>query len=117
MPKIYCWVNSGRGTDWQIVIAMAEDGTALASHCSSSEGWAKHDIGIGSDWKHDTYRKHYPEGFELEWVDDFDGHPGLAAAYEKNQARKAAREATEAERVAAEHERMADTRRAPETTS
>ena len=33
--KIFCWVNSGKGSDWQVVIAMAEDGTSLASHVSS----------------------------------------------------------------------------------
>lgn len=87
-PKIYCWVNSGRGTEWQVVMAMAEDGHALASHCSSSEYFAKHDIGLTSDWKHDTYAKHYPDGYELVWVDDArPGEcPGLDEAYAKNQA-------------------------------
>lgn len=85
-PKIYCWVNAGKNTDWQVVMALAEDGTSLASHVSSSEGFAKHDIGLTSDWKHDTYAKHYPGGYELEWVDDPKNHAGLDAAYLKNQA-------------------------------
>lgn len=87
-PKIYCWVNSGMGTDFQVVLAMAEDGHVLASHCSSSETWAKHDIGILGDWKHDAYAKHYPDGYELVWVDDAvpGAHPGLDAAYAKNKA-------------------------------
>lgn len=85
-PKIYCWVNSGRGTDWQVVMAMAEDGHCLASHVSSCEAWAKHDIGYSSKWKHEAYAKHYPDGYELEWVDDARNHAGLDAAYAKNQA-------------------------------
>lgn len=92
-PKIFCWVNAGRGTDFQVVLAMAEDGTVLASHCSSSEGWAKHDIGMGdSTWKHDAYRARYPDGFELVWIDDATPgvHAGLDAAYAKNQAAAAA---------------------------
>lgn len=89
MGTIFCWVNSGRGTDWQVVMAMAEDGTCLASHVSSNEDWAKHDIGITSDWKHEDYRRHYPDGYELVWVDDAKpgNHSGLDAAYAKNQAR------------------------------
>lgn len=70
-PRIYCWVNAGRGTDMQMVVAMAEDGTGLAGHLSSHEDWAKHDIGVTSDWKHEVYREHYPDGFEVVWVDNF----------------------------------------------
>lgn len=85
MKKIYCFVNSGKGTDWQIVIALCEDGHCLASHCSSNEGWAKHDIGIGSDWKHDKYKEHCPEGFELIWINDAADSKEVDAAYELNQ--------------------------------
>ena len=96
-PRIYCWVNSGKGTDWQIVLAMAEDGVVLASHCSSHHVWAMHDIGITSDWKHDAYAKHYPNGFELEWLDDPKPgtHAGFDAAYALNQIAKAAAEPSE----------------------
>jgi hypothetical protein len=83
--KIYAFINSGKGTDWIIVVALAEDGQCLASHCSSSEGWAKHDIGIGSDWKHDVYNSAFPEGWELEWVDNVKGHEGIDKAYKLNQ--------------------------------
>lgn len=87
VPRIFCWVNSGSGTDWQVVLALAEDGHCLAEHVSSSESWAMHDIGLTSDWKHDLYRAHYPAGYELEWVQDPRKHAGLDAAYAKNQAR------------------------------
>lgn len=86
-PKIFCWVNSGEGTDWQTVLALAEDGTHLASHVSSSEDWAKHDIGISTDRKHERYQAHYPDGYELVWVDNAKTHEGLLAAYAKNQAK------------------------------
>jgi hypothetical protein len=91
-PKIFCWVNSGVETEWQIVVAMAEDGTSLASHCSSSEHWAKHDIGITSDRKHEKYRAHYPDGYEIVWVDDAEvmSHPGILAAIEAKRAKAAA---------------------------
>jgi hypothetical protein len=87
-PKIYCWVNSGHGSEFQMVMAMAEDGHVLASHCSSSEYWAKHDIGLTGTWKHDLYAKHYPDGYELVWVEDArpGRTPGLDEAYAKNQA-------------------------------
>lgn len=81
--KIYCFINSGKGTDWQNVQALTEDGVFIAGHISSNEGYAKHDIGLTSDWKHEIYEKEYPEGYELEWVDDPKNHEGILAAYEK----------------------------------
>lgn len=83
--KIYCWVNSGVGSDCQVVMAMAEDGTFLASHLSSNLTWAMHDIGISSDWKHDLYKERYPDGYELVWVENVKAHDGLSVAYALNQ--------------------------------
>lgn len=85
MKKIFCFVNSGRDTNWQIVIALCEDGHCLAQHLSSSEGFAKHDIGITSDCKHEKYKEHCPEGYELIWLDNPESSVDLDAAYEKNQ--------------------------------
>jgi hypothetical protein len=84
VTKIYCWLQSS-SAEWLVSASMAEDGTALCSHVSSNIAWAKHDIGIGSEFHHDTYRKFYPDGYELVWVDDPDEHPGLAEAYRKHQ--------------------------------
>lgn len=84
-PEIYCFVNSGRGSDWQHVIALAEDGHCLASHISSSESFARHDIGITSDWKHEKYREHYPDGYELVWVERPESDERVDAAYALNQ--------------------------------
>lgn len=85
MKKIFCFVNSGRNTQWQMVVALCEDGHCLAQHCSSSERWAKHDIGINSDWKHDNYKGHCPDGYELVWLDNPSGIPEFEAACKKNE--------------------------------
>jgi hypothetical protein len=84
-PKVFLFINSGAGTDWVASMAMAEDGAVLAQHVSSHDEFAHHDIGHTSDWKHEEYRAHYPDGYEVEWVDDVRGHAGLMAAYAKNQ--------------------------------
>ena len=66
--------------------ALAEDGEGLASHYSSSVSFSKHDMGLTSDWKHENYKAHYPDGFELEWIDEADlgKHEGFQAALKKN---------------------------------
>jgi hypothetical protein len=96
-PKIYIWVNSGHGTDWQVGMAMTEDGHFLASHISSCRDWFRHDMGLKSDWKHETYREYYPDGYELVEVPEGEerSHEGLAAAYALNQ--KFAAEAEQAQ--------------------
>jgi len=69
--KIYCFINDKNYTGGDcIVIAISEEGRNLCSHLSSSIEWAKHDIGITSDWKHNIYKGFYPDGYELVWVDD-----------------------------------------------
>lgn len=50
--------------------ALAENGHCLAEHLSSSVSFAKHDMGLTSDWKHEYYTAHAPDGYELEWVDE-----------------------------------------------
>jgi len=83
-PKIYCFINGG-SPGFYSVIALAEDGHFLAGHLSSEKGWAVYDIGIDSNRKHDKYQEHYPDGYELEWVDKPKKHDGLMAACQKNQ--------------------------------
>ena len=34
-------------------------------HYSSGAYWYRHDMGITSDWKHDTYKEYCPDGYEL----------------------------------------------------
>lgn len=85
VQKIYCFINGGNGTDWNNVLALCEDGHALAGHISSTEWFAKQDIGINSDDKHQHYKDHCPNGYELIWVDDPANSPHVSSAYAKNQ--------------------------------
>ena len=43
----------------------------VESHYSSGIEWTKHDMGITSDWKHDTYKEKFPDGYELVWLGGF----------------------------------------------
>lgn len=83
LPKIFVWVNGGRGTEWQSGAALAEDGTWLCGHISSCRGWFQHDMGLASENKHEIYRAHYPAGFELVEVPEGEErkHEGLEAAH------------------------------------
>lgn len=94
--KIYlaCFpVSWGRHED-VIGYALAEDGVGLASHLSSHEEWAKHDMGLTSDWKHDHYAKCYPDGYELEWIDNADTDERWLKAIALNQEKKNAESKT-----------------------
>jgi hypothetical protein len=67
--------------------ALAEDGTGLGGHLSSSVAFARHDMGLTSDWKHNIYAAHYPSGYRLEWVEDAATHGGWQAALVLNRAK------------------------------
>lgn len=71
-PKIYCFVSEvheGRASG-VCSVAIAEDGEPLTGHFSTNEEWAKHDMGVTSEWKHDVYKRHYPGGYEVVWLED-----------------------------------------------
>jgi hypothetical protein len=89
-PKIYCF-NNGGAPGWYSAVALSEDGECLAQHICSHEAYMPHDLGITSDWKHEIYWKHYPEGFELVWVptDELNTHEGLNNAIAKSDAKQA----------------------------
>jgi hypothetical protein len=72
--------------------ALAEDGTGICEHLSSSVEWAQHDMGLTSDWKHEYYREHAPDGYELIWVDDVASHEGWQAALKLNREKQRAAE-------------------------
>lgn len=88
-PVIYCFINGGAGTDLVRSIALAEDGTLLAHHISSSDEWARGDCGYLDTSmgrvKRGAFAKHYPEGYRLEWVDRPREHDRLAAATARNR--------------------------------
>lgn len=81
-------------------MALAEDGTGIAEHLSSSVDFAKHDMGLTSDWKHEYYREHAPGGYELEWVDDIEAHAGWQAALVLNREKQRAHESRSESRPA-----------------
>lgn len=95
-PKIYCFSNAIGGGDG-IAYAMAEDGAVLGSHLCSHEGYVPGDLGVtpGSrPDRHETYLKHYPQGYEMEFVPacDVKFHEGLVKAFKLNRAQAEAEE-------------------------
>ena len=86
MPRIFLWCVPGGFRSGDVIgYACAEDGTGLGSHLSSSVEFSKHDMGLTSDWKHEAYKKHYPDGFELEWVNNPETHFELSQAIALNK--------------------------------
>jgi hypothetical protein len=69
-PKIFIWSvplffnNDVHG------YALSEDGVLLASHHSSNEAWNK--IDMTNEIKVKIYEKHYPNGYEIEFVKEGD---------------------------------------------
>lgn len=70
--------------------ALAQDGHCLCSHFSSSIGFAKHDMGLTSDWKHEHYKAHAPDGYTLIWIDDPETDARWIAAVALNKAHEQA---------------------------
>lgn len=68
LPAIYIFANN-RIQGEPNCIALAEDGTCVGGHFSSSNGFARLDMGLveGHDWskKNEGYAKHYPNGYRL----------------------------------------------------
>ena len=86
LPVIYGF-NNGGAPGWFSAVSIAQDGHVLGGHCCSNEGYMEHDLGIieGSrpDRHEESYRKHYPDGYRMEFVRtaDLKEHQGLAAAF------------------------------------
>lgn len=83
--KIYGFFNSRREFGDAQAIAIDETGKIVATHVSSNESFAAHDLGMteSSTRKHDIYHTNYPGGWQCEFVrirDRRDTHPGLQAA-------------------------------------
>jgi hypothetical protein len=85
-PKIYCYIYATSDSCGGLVHgrAIAEDGTILTQHTSSSQGFAERDLGhlpgTFQELRHAKFAEHYPDGFETVWVDDPKNHEGLRAA-------------------------------------
>lgn len=91
--KIYltCFpINNGVLTGDVMGQAVREDGVPLTSHLSSDVTWAKHDLGLTGNWKHEIYQEKCPEGYELIWIDDPHTDPRWQDVLAKNKALEAA---------------------------
>jgi len=89
LPAIYAFSNVVGGGDG-IAYAMAADGTVLGSHWCSNEGYVPNDLGVLEgcrEDRHERYRKHYPEGYRMEFVRSADvkSHEGLTEAFRLNK--------------------------------
>ena len=89
LPRIMVFNNSQGGGDWNSCVAIAESGHALGNHICSHENYAPHDLGViegTREDRHETYRKHYPDGYVMEFVPavDIEGHERLQAAFKRN---------------------------------
>jgi hypothetical protein len=66
-----CFNNGGESGFLQAV-AISEDGVCLGSHICSTEAYMPHDLGVleGTrlDRHENDYRKHYPEGYIMEFI-------------------------------------------------
>ena len=98
LPIIYGFNNGGE-PGWMHGDLMAEDGTSLGSHICTSVGYMPHDLGVleGSrPDRHEDFKKHYPDGYRMQFVESPKDNPGLMLAYERNQALAKAYERNEA---------------------
>lgn len=93
LPVIYGF-NNGGYPGWYNGVLLAEDGRYMGGHACSAEGYMPHDLGILADSRpdrHERFREHYPDGYRMDFVplSDTATHPGLGAAYQRNQAHAA----------------------------
>jgi hypothetical protein len=92
LPVIYGF-NNGGGAGFLHAVLLADDGACLGGHMCSAEGYMPHDLGVieGSrPDRHETFREHYPDGYRMDFVpaSEVMTHPGLSAAYKRNQAQR-----------------------------
>lgn len=90
LPVIYGF-NNGGTPGLLHAVAIAEDGTCLGGHGCSHEGFMPYDLGIIDGHRRDRhekdYKRHYPEGYRMEFVpsDEIKGHEKLNAAFKLNR--------------------------------
>lgn len=100
LPVIYGFNNGGGGSFWSAQL-MAEDGGFLGGHCCSHECYMPADLGVLENTRpdrHETFQKHYPEGYRMEFVsyDDVPAHTALNNAFALNKEKYPAKETSEA---------------------
>lgn len=88
--------NNGGSPGWYHAVSLAEDGTCLGGHCCSHEGYMEGDLGILEGTRPDrhetSYRKHYPDGYRMEFVpsDEINTHEKLNNALKLNKEKQEA---------------------------
>ena len=68
MDKVFIYARAPKDGEFVISYAIDKDKNTLANHMSSNLAWARHDMGLESDWKHDVYTEKFPDGYELVWL-------------------------------------------------
>ena len=82
---IYCFVVMDYG-EYLYSIALSEDGYMLTSHISTNRSFAMTDMGWNNNNdKHQQYKEHYPDGYNVAWVDDPEDHRGVQEAIRLNK--------------------------------
>lgn len=84
LPVIYGF-NNGGSPGFYYACLLAEDGTSLGSHICSHEGFMYGDLGILEGHRadrHEGFRKHYPEGYRMDFVPEPDVIAKTNAAFE-----------------------------------
>jgi hypothetical protein len=92
------WTKGQEEHEWNNGYVIDPEGKIAAGHCSSSDWYLKADLGYLVDDKgnaltgpgsanREQYSKLYPEGFEIEWVEDARAgkNPEMDRRYALNQ--------------------------------
>jgi hypothetical protein len=89
LPAIYAF-NNGGSPGWYSAVAISADGHCLGGHCCSHECYMQNDLGVlegtRTDRHAESYQKHYPNGYRMEWVptDQLKAHVGFREACRLN---------------------------------
>lgn len=84
-PKIYVF-RAGSSAAGYTYTALAEDGALLLEHVAGDDRVGQHDLGVTSELQHEKYSEHYPDGFEVVWLEHPSDDAGWKAATEKQAA-------------------------------
>lgn len=94
LPVVYGF-NNGGSPGWHYAVAISEDGFNLGEHICSHEAFMPADLGViegtRSDRHDNSYRKHYPDGYRMDFVpyENISEHVGLQAAIKAVRDRQA----------------------------
>lgn len=86
LPTIFGFVNGGSPGWWNCML-IAEDGHVLGGHICSDPGYAPGDLGVVAGGlgtsRHEQFRAHYPDGYQMEFVsyEDVKKHAKLKQAF------------------------------------